>query len=494
MFFLALAMATALCASAQMTKLKEFGYFTPIPSILTADGKLQIQRYDGEAFKNDRTSLDLEIYDADFNKQKSVNLNFPTYSGYTLTEERDLVVSVSETESELFVYRQLDYAKNRSTSEYSSGSSTEPEAVKISWEEAKQYAAAYFYDMYEGLVDSYLHTGNTVEVDGDWEYHWEVVNKLGREVTDLSNIIADESTHSIIASDTYVYSYYGHPTGPSGRNHYYEYKSLGNKYPSTTFVYNTTEQSLYKVSTSYNGSRTGSWKSTKSNEYEQVVKAEVSFCDYDKDNVSDNLWLYVTQTLFNEDANYEYLMPIVEVLPSSSYTQDKDGDGEIDYKDTSYRPEIVGFKIVSETGSVLQEIKLNGTAYYFTDFALNVYKINNKFYAQVTCGSEEESFVDLYRIDPTSTSVKLMENERRSVRIQPTVADRGSMITVELDDTDVARELVVTSIDGRIVERRAIPAGEKQIRVPAAGMASGMYNFTIRKRGSVQENGKVIVK
>ena len=81
------------------------------------------------------------------------------------------------------------------------------------------------------------------------------------------------------------------------------------------------------------------------------------------------------------------------------------------------------------------------------------------------------------------------------MRVRPTVADRNEEITITLDDdNNTARELIITSVNGKIVERRNIPAGENTIKVNAAMMRSGMYNFTLQKKGEIVDNSKVIVK
>lgn len=52
----------------------------------------------------------------------------------------------------------------------------------------------------------------------------------------------------------------------------------------------------------------------------------------------------------------------------------------------------------------------------------------------------------------------------------------------------------ITGVNGKLIERRAIPAGENTFKVNAAMMRSGMYNFTLQKKGEFVDNSKVIVK
>lgn len=52
----------------------------------------------------------------------------------------------------------------------------------------------------------------------------------------------------------------------------------------------------------------------------------------------------------------------------------------------------------------------------------------------------------------------------------------------------------ITGVNGKLIERRTISAGENTFKVNAAMMRSGMYNFTLQKKGEFVDNSKVIVK
>ena len=107
---------------------------------------------------------------------------------------------------------------------------------------------------------------------------------------------------------------------------------------------------------------------------------------------------------------------------------------------------------------------------------------------------EKTSFYELKK-SSNGTSVQKVREIRGNMNIRPTVADRNEEITITLnDEDDTERELIITGVNGQLVERRAINTGENTVKVKAAMMRSGMYNFTIQKRGKVYDNGKVIVK
>lgn len=454
----AVAMMLAVCASAQMTKMKEFESFSSIPKELSGGDELEI-------IVNPGTNDDLfDIYDADFNKIKSISIDWPKTTSYEIIEERDSVVTESYN-SESWI-----------------GTTKSDDKLTFTWEEAQQYAAADLLQnrFYIGhYIDDYVYNEERTE-------RWE--NKQVEEAP-TDHIIVDNTTHTIYINPNYEYTQYGSSLKGSDY-HYYYYKQYGNKYPTEYYVYKPEEGFLYRVTNSYKSTFTGDWK-TKRNNYSSFIHTIDP--DYrDLDNNSERVSSRLSKSLFNSDANYEYILPILSPYTGETSETDRDGDGTVDIKRTYHGHFISGLKIMSDNGNTLQEINIRNSLGSSGRLDISFYKINNQFYGLINYSTDEGYMRDLYRIDPTTSSVKRMENVQLAIR--PNVVDRSSMVTVELDDTDTARELVVTGMDGRIVERRDIPAGERQIQVPAARMASGMYNFTIRKRGTVEKNGKVIVK
>lgn len=73
---------------------------------------------------------------------------------------------------------------------------------------------------------------------------------------------------------------------------------------------------------------------------------------------------------------------------------------------------------------------------------------------------------------------------------------RSEFVTVETGEelVDTPREVTVTSMDGRVIERTSIPAGERNIQIGTSRMTSGIYNLTIFANGQRIENCKIIVK
>jgi hypothetical protein len=95
--------------------------------------------------------------------------------------------------------------------------------------------------------------------------------------------------------------------------------------------------------------------------------------------------IYLTQTIFNSDDKYEYLMPVF-TIKNESNEEDRDGDGEIDLKDTWTNAVMTGIQVVSETGTVIQAINFpNGfKSYSDSKNDVDLIKINGKLYISIS--------------------------------------------------------------------------------------------------------------
>ena len=207
----------------------------------------------------------------------------------------------------------------------------------------------------------------------------------------------------------------------------------------------------------------------------------------------------ISQDLFNDDDHYEFLIPIFELFEEDRYEGWNDNAYTIEYR---HRP--VGYKIVSEDGSVLHELVVNEAKDKDIYCYACVVSLGDKNYLMVESyrrvseseGWSTDEVTRFYEIKKDGTGIQKVREMRGSMNIRPTIANRDEQITITLNDDNnsVARELIITGVNGQLVERRTIPAGENSVKVSAAMMRSGMYNFTLQKKGEVVDNGKVIVK
>ena len=132
------------------------------------------------------------------------------------------------------------------------------------------------------------------------------------------------------------------------------------------------------------GKYTGAWEVQEDNgkSYAGIVSLELN--DFDQ-SCADFRKVYITQTVFNSDDKYEYLMPVL-TPETGSNEEDRDGDGEIDVRDTWTSAVMTGIQVVSETGTVIQTINFpegirsRGSG---SSKDMDLIKINGKLYLSI---------------------------------------------------------------------------------------------------------------
>lgn len=196
------------------------------------------------------------------------------------------------------------------------------------------------------------------------------------------------------------------------------------------------------------------------------------FIDFDGNMETDGNKRY-TQTLFNNDNNFEYIKPIYSANPIV-----------IQYEEYT----IERFDILTENGSVVNTITLEDG--YLAHPFINLFKFGNKFYIyiEVANSESEEREAAWYRIDQQTQSISRVENV--PFKVFPTLTDRNSDITVQLEEGTNAREIVVVDAMGREVKSVPVQPGQREVKVSTRGLSAGLGFITDRKNNAV----KIIVR
>lgn len=229
------------------------------------------------------------------------------------------------------------------------------------------------------------------------------------------------------------------------------------------------------------------WDTVGNNTYERHNR--MLWCYYY--NLSDGFYdveydFSLTQSLFNSDADYEYLLP--EWNGTYSY--------EYSYNWEEYS---VHYRVKRSKCQSIAIKKTNGTTvgtisapqgYSFYHGGANIIKLGSNLYIvlsvrNISDGNESSAW---YRIDQQSQSVNLVDMTPMSVR--PSVVKRGQDITVELGDGMQASELEVVNALGQIVKRVPVQPGQREVRIGTADLGHGINLINSRKQGTV----KIIVK
>ncbi len=270
---------------------------------------------------------------------------------------------------------------------------------------------------------------------------------------------------------------------------YYDYEiyeRVYTKYP--TEYYCLEDGKLYEVRMDYGTRYTGAWNEPEKRDLRNVPEKRMEFAalmdaDADIPASSYDMDLAFTQTLFNNDEKYELLVDKYVVKAGKPNEQDRDGDGEIDYRETNYQTVCDSWEIVSEDGTTLFSQKVEDG--YSMDFV--IYKFKGSFYL-----FDENQ---LYRIDKESSSLQKVAMPA-GMKMFPTLARPSDEITIEFEPSvnNAVRTLSVSDAAGRTVEQRTVAPEETCVTVSARRFHAGTYIFTLTENGKQVDNGKIIVK
>ena len=269
-----------------------------------------------------------------------------------------------------------------------------------------------------------------------------------------------------------------------------DYFDWGTQYPTTGTFYNESEGKYYRVNINYVADELEEIE-RQSGKCSLFYAESVNYFDYAVESECNAI---ISQGLFNDDDKYEFLLPEFAVFESTQ----ENWNGTL--VTTTYTHKRIGYKIVSEDGATLHSLIINEEKDPDLRCYASVISIGDKIYLFVECwnNSSDYEVIRFYEIkkNASGASIEKVREMRGSMNIRPTVANRDEQITITLNDenSNTARELIITGVNGQLVDRRDIPAGENTVTISAAMMRSGMYNFTLQKKGEIMDNGKVIVK
>ena len=324
---------------------------------------------------------------------------------------------------------------------------------------------------YNDLLDMYLGT------EDEWRIEYRINNYIAEEYDVDTTFLGERFLFR---------SYYVKES---------DYFDWGTKYPEQGWIYKDHDD-ICCVRFNYVPDEFEEISRYNSSVYSAYYKAEMYYVDFAVDMTANGV---ISQNLFNDDDKYEFLLPELAVWERSSYSE-WSGTQTTEY---DYAP--IGYKIVSEDGTVLHRLIINEGKDKDMRCYAYVTSLGDKNYLMVYSykrvdGSSDYYYTNevtrFYEIKKDGSGIQKVREMRGGMNIRPTVANRDEQITITLNDenSNVARELVVTGVNGQLVGRRDIPVGENSVQIPASMLRSGMYNFTLQQKGQVVDNGKVIVK
>lgn len=295
--------------------------------------------------------------------------------------------------------------------------------------------------------------------------------------------------------------------GPYYNNMYFREDYFGKKYPYVYVIMHEGKVTMYSVR--YDISFT-EWEdkgiATENHSIELSPLDLVNVNLNTNEGIGRNYESFrLSQTLFNDDEGYEYLVPKYILVDDSKFS-----DGVFDQPSTSYgdieliRSTVVskasniamsGFQVVDENGKVLQDLTFDD--YLGSRYVNNVYVVtigSNRYLAITGRDSENKEVSVFYKIDKTASSIQKVRTLPGGMSLSSTIANKGADIQVNFSDgNDKGSEISVYSVNGAKVKSLMVPAGQKTATFNVKG-TTGMYMVNRAQKGKANDTKKIIIK
>ena len=291
----------------------------------------------------------------------------------------------------------------------------------------------------------------------------------------------------------------------TNRQMYFAYDYFGMQYPKVYFIENSEGLTGYRVEYAVEYSE---WQATGTtvNDY-SAVQDRIRLCNINLNNGDGraNSYFEVSQTLFNSDEVFEYILPKYKLSANGnvggSYVINGGGDTE---QITTQRSVVIseqkelalaGFQVLSEDGNVVSDITFDGDFEGSIDLdCAFVITIGNTTYLAFDGYSNGQSSTIFYKIDRSTSSIQKVKMAPSTMKLTPTVVNSGSTINVNFGDDNVkGSDLVVVSASGAAVQTYHVPAGQTSAQIQA-NTSAGMYCISRLQKNKAAETKKIIVK
>lgn len=287
---------------------------------------------------------------------------------------------------------------------------------------------------------------------------------------------------------------------------YFGYELFQFKYPTYYLVFSKNGNTVHRCA--YTATYTD-WQTVGTHQEEDTCPfntIKLGYVNLNNSIENNNFYFTVSQTLFNQDKEFEYLIPKYAIRESNGdvNTGEVVGPSEVnqleDLKrtvedDEQGKPAITGFQVVAANGTVVKDLLFDEgfTAAIYNPYALVIVMGTNTYLAFDGYKNHERCTV-FYKIDRFSNSIKKVQTTPGTMRIQPTIANKHATIHVNFGDNNVqSSSLTVSTVGGKMLQSVPVAAGQVSTQLQASGQA-GMYIITRMQGNTAKETRKIIVK
>ena len=188
------------------------------------------------------------------------------------------------------------------------------------------------------------------------------------------------------------------------------------------------------------------------------------FYDIDE-NMHDDIYFYATQTLFNDDEKYEYVI----------------------YSNNSYQ-------VINSDNEIVCTLDITPDYYYRDE--LSFCRWGGKYYFFKSDNDDSDNIKTTFCLyDRNAQSVKKVESAPMMTMMRQ-IAKKNEAVEIVIAEEAVkdGGEIIVTDMGGRNVYSRDINIGESKVLMPVRRLSSGVYNVSFVTKGKRIESSKLIVR
>lgn len=248
---------------------------------------------------------------------------------------------------------------------------------------------------------------------------------------------------------------------------------------------------------------------TEESYYVNSPLALMSLLDYDK-GTSTIGQIAVTQTLFNNDPDFEYISPLYheyrEPVFNLSYYKWQDYPSGYLYDFGTYfawevgsekayndPDRCIGFSIKNQDGSELQTVRFEEGYTPENENFMSVIIIGEKKYLSCNLVKDKTSYTVLYEIIKGESSVRQIGAFKTGVH--PTLVTRGQNVMVDFENPDNDPISVsVTDLTGKVVYNESVNSRIESLAIPSEPMSDGMNIVTVYGNNQPKSSTKVMVR
>lgn len=263
------------------------------------------------------------------------------------------------------------------------------------------------------------------------------------------------------------------------------------------------------------------WTVADDQTYDYTTRSTISgFEVYSDNNSYHSRYLYVSQTLFDDDEEFEYIRSKKTIVPISIKLSDyakEHSTGNENYQFISYGDEKID-SLMNATGASEYQwfwddetgkrlIRLYKKEYYggLFDEGLEIVSldgnvkaslpgityISSGYFFRGKCyvkgySSSDNSNV-LYQLGGDATGIREMSRTKAELIVKRA----GSNLVID-SDSDEQQTIVMSTIDGRVV--RSLTAKKGSNAISLSGLIGGVYNVTLYRQSRPVKSSKIIIR